>query len=355
MDDLRLLLDLLGTPSPSGSEGPALDVFSLHAERLGFAVTRDAAGNARATLGAGQPHILFLGHIDTVPGFWPPRTEDGHVHARGAVDAKGALAAGLLAAAKVGPSARGTRTVVAAVGEETDSRGVFELLRGPAPDAVLVGEPSGWDRVTIGFRGQRFGTFEARVRPAHGSAPAPSALDLAVDTAARLRVSVASMARGSVFASPSCRIVGWTHAATPAEETAGFRADVRAPKGFDWSRLEEAVPGILWSRPTEAVLVDKGNPVVRALVAAIRANGGRPSYVLKAGTSDMNHAARVWKVPMASFGPGDSTLDHGPDEQLSLEEFRASIGILEDAYGRLAESLGNQVEKSQSGIRGLRA
>lgn len=354
MDDLRVLLDLLATPSPSGSERAALDVFARHAERLGFSVTLDPAGNIRATLGAGPPHVLFLGHIDTVPGFWPPRMDDGHVHARGAVDAKGPLAAGLLAAAGVARSTQGTRTVVAAVGEETDSRGVFELLRGPAPDAVLVGEPSGWDRVTIGFRGHRSGSFEARARPAHGSAPAPSALDHAVDAAARLRASVVSMARGSVFASPSCRIVDWTHAATPAEETAGFRADVRAPKGFDWSRLEGAVPGISWSRPTEAVLVDKGNPVVRALVAAIRANGGRPSYVLKAGTSDMNHAARVWKVPMASFGPGDPTLDHGPEERLSLEEFRASIRILEDAFGRLAESLGNRVEKSEPGVRGPR-
>src|SRR3990172_8347003 len=116
-----------GTPArPSARASPTSSSSATSTRRPG-------SGLRGRRVGGGKPHILFLGHIDTVPGFWPPRTEDGHVHARGAVDAKRALAAGLLAAAKVGPSARGTRTVVAAVGEETDSRGVFELLRRPPP------------------------------------------------------------------------------------------------------------------------------------------------------------------------------------------------------------------------------
>jgi len=135
MDELRLLLDLVEVPSPSGDEGAACDVFLARATRLGFRAERDAVGNVIATIGSGGPHTMFLGHIDTVPGFWPVRFESGSLSGRGVVDAKGALAAALLAAARLGLDGPGTRTVVAAVGEETDSRGAQHLLRCDPPAA----------------------------------------------------------------------------------------------------------------------------------------------------------------------------------------------------------------------------
>jgi len=339
MDDVRILLDLLGIPSPSGEEEAACRVFAEHASRLGFRVTRDAAGNVIASMGEGHPHTMFLGHIDTVPGSWPVGLEDGVVHARGSVDAKGPLVAALLAAAHLGASVPGTRTLVAAVREETDSRGAFEILRQPAPDALLIGEPSGWNRVTVGFRGQRRGRFVATSVPAHASSPVPGALDLAVDAASRLRDHVRLAPARGLFRTPSLRFTGWRHASEMGTETAEFDADLRVPRGFDWEGLERALPEVVWSRPVEAVVVDKGNRVARALVAAVRGQGGVPEFLLKGGTSDMNHAARVWRIPMASYGAGDPNLDHGPEERLSIEEFRASIRVLIDALRSLSRSV----------------
>lgn len=336
MGDTRILLDLLETPSPSGEEEAACAVFADHAVRLGFKVERDAAGNAIVSMGHGTPHTMFLGHIDTVPGWWPVQRGRGTVHARGAVDAKGALVAALVAAYRVGPETPGTRVVVAAVGEEADSRGAFQLLRRPPPDFLVVGEPSEWDRVAIGFRGQRLGTLRTETTRAHGSSPMPSSLDLAVDAAARLRAHVASLRRKTAFDSPSCRLVDWRHIADVEREVTEFRVDVRSPRDFDWEGLGTIAPEVRWSKPVEAVLVDKGNAVARALVAGIRAAGGVPEYVLKGGTSDMNHAARVWRIPMASYGPGNPKLDHGPEERLSLEEFTRSIEVLRHAFTRLA-------------------
>jgi len=34
----------------------------------------------------------------------------------------------------------------------------------------------------------------------------------------------------------------------------------------------------------------------------------------------MNLYAGAWDCPMATYGPGDSDLDHAPDERLSLDE-----------------------------------
>ncbi len=45
--------------------------------------------------------IVLLGHMDTVTGVIPVRLEDGLLYGRGAVDAKGPLAAFLCAAARI--------------------------------------------------------------------------------------------------------------------------------------------------------------------------------------------------------------------------------------------------------------
>ena len=45
-----------------------------------------------------QPVILLCGHMDTVAGHLPLRIEEGKIYARGAVDAKGPLAAMIMAA-----------------------------------------------------------------------------------------------------------------------------------------------------------------------------------------------------------------------------------------------------------------
>ena len=50
--------------------------------------------------GNGPTKIVLLGHIDTVPGEIPVRVEDGVLHGRGSVDAKGPLATFVAAAAE---------------------------------------------------------------------------------------------------------------------------------------------------------------------------------------------------------------------------------------------------------------
>ena len=69
MDDLTLLREMLDIYSPSYDE-PLLSTY-LVAEmgRRGFDAYQDSAGNAVARYGTGDPQLVLLGHIDTVPGF----------------------------------------------------------------------------------------------------------------------------------------------------------------------------------------------------------------------------------------------------------------------------------------------
>ena len=60
----------------------------------------------------------------------------------------------------------------------------------------------------------------------------------------------------------------------------------------------------------------------------MRAEGLEPAFKVKSGTSDMNVVGPAWNCPIVAYGPGDSSLDHTPDEHLDLTEYRQAIAVL---------------------------
>ncbi len=97
-DDLELVRGLVAIPSVSGEEGEAVEWLVARMAERGFRATVDDAGNAVGEIGSGPLHIVLFGHIDTVPGEIPVRIEGDLLVGRGAVDAKGPLAAFVAAA-----------------------------------------------------------------------------------------------------------------------------------------------------------------------------------------------------------------------------------------------------------------
>jgi LysW-gamma-L-lysine carboxypeptidase len=49
----------------------------------------------------------------------------------------------------------------------------------------------------------------------------------------------------------------------------------------------------------------------------------------------MNVYAKAWDCPMVTYGPGDSDLDHAPNEHIHLAEYDRSVGVLTDVTERL--------------------
>ncbi len=326
--------------------------FRAVARELGYATSVDRAGNGFARRGRGRPRILFLGHIDTVEGRRPVRRRGGRVYGRGSVDAKGAIAAALCAGRDfAGP---GELTIVAAVGEEVDSRGARHLLSRRAPDRVIVGEPSGWDGVTIGYKGelQLLATF--RGRRTHYSSPAPTTTDLALDWTAAVRGLASARHTESLFASLTAKTVALETRRVGDSETVRVVVDFRLPPGLstaDVLRLLPEEPGrprIAVRIRAEPVEVGRANPAVLALSDGIRSLGARPTLWRKSGTSDLNVVVPAWKVPAAAYGPGDARLDHTARESLAAAELQRSIAVLDRAFARLAR------EKSARRPRGRR-
>jgi len=182
--DLRgyeTLTGLVERYSPTGGESAAVQWLVLRMRDLGFAEAHiDGAGNAVGVMGSGPRQGLLLGHIDTVRGEIPLRIEAEAFFGRGAVDAKGPLAAFVDAVAEVGPADGWQWIVVGAVDEEGDSRGARFLLDRYRPAFVIVGEPSRWDRVTIGYKGSAWSEATLRRPMAHSASPEASACEQAV-------------------------------------------------------------------------------------------------------------------------------------------------------------------------------
>ena len=250
------------------------------------------------------------------------------------------------------------------------------------PDACIIGEPSHWHRVTLGYKGRLLLDLQASQPMAHTAGPDASVATIVVDLWNWVAAHAAAFNAGRDKAfdqlSPSLR--RFITSTTPSmDDTVDAQIAWRLPIGIDadalcadlvsWTAshvgaadppMKQAMWGLASARPSPASLVisgpkttlalhfrgreepwrgDRQNALVRSFIAAIRGADAtvQPGFVLKTGTSDMNVVAPLWRCPIVAYGPGDSALDHTPHEHLSLEEYWRAIGVLEQALRAFAE------------------
>ncbi len=343
-----LLQSLVAIPSLSGQEGAAsaylIDWMAAH----GLDATVDAAGNAVGARGDGPRQVLLLGHIDTFPGELPVRREGDWLYGRGAVDAKGPLCAFAAAAVSAEVPAGWRVTVVGAVEEEAaTSRGARHLLaHWSAPDACVIGEPSGWDRITLGYKGRLLVEVSLRAPFAHSAGQVRPPAEQAVEVwNAVVAYCVAFNAgRETAFERLDPTLY---HIATQDEGaygTAHMSLGFRLPPDVQVSNLQSQISNLQSSIPNlqltfpgaePAFRAGKNTPLVRAFLSSIRGQSGRPRFVLKTGTSDMNVVGPAWGCPIVAYGPGDSALDHTPEERISLSKYLRSIEVLKSVLRTL--------------------
>jgi [amino group carrier protein]-lysine/ornithine hydrolase len=350
--DTQLVFDLVSTPSISGDELAASQVFVEHANQRGFESRIDEVGNAiaeRSSEGPKQVHIVLLGHIDTVPGDIPVRIEDNILHGRGSVDAKGPLAAMLCAASIADLPDGALVSVVGAVGEEAaGSIGARHLAPQWSPDACIIGEPSGFDGVTLGYKGRLLCNASITCSNAHSAGAELSASDSLIQWWNAVQEHVAQHNQGieRVFDQIQASVLSFRSSSDGLTQRAHSQAGFRLPPGVDAqefaSTLQQLTPetvSVEFNGAENAHVSDRNDPVVRAISTGVRSIGHRPRPKQKTGTADLNVVAPIWNCPIAAYGPGDSSLDHAPNEHLCLQEYEQSIQVLKAAIETLAEEL----------------
>jgi [amino group carrier protein]-lysine/ornithine hydrolase len=349
--DLDLLRGLVEIPSVSRREGEAVEWLVARMGERGFRASVDDAGNAVGEIGDGPRHVVLLGHIDTVPGEIAVRIEGDELVGRGAVDAKGPLAAFVAAATEPVSGAR--VTVVGAVEEESPtSKGARHRATQPAPDWCVIGEPSGWDAVTIAYKGRLTIDIALSRDARHGAFPGPTVAEEALALWERARQSVNGRAgRPRSFERLDCRLEGIEAGVGDGlVERARLRIGYRVPPGVDAGEIEAAAASLAQNDgETRVVVTTQGreepvrtprtSPLARAFVRAISGAGGQAAFKEKSGTSDMNVLFPAWRCPMVAYGPGDSRYDHRPIERLSISDFARSITVLKGVLSRASDRI----------------
>ncbi|MHB1417208.1 MAG: M20/M25/M40 family metallo-hydrolase, partial [Chloroflexota bacterium] len=261
--------------------------------------------------------------------------EGDFLYGRGAVDAKGPMATFVVAATRARP--RNLRvTVIGAVEEEgASSRGARHVLQRPRPDFAIIGEPSGWTGITLGYKGRFWIDYSREQATAHSAGPGRSVAEEAIDFWNVLKADAAERNRGrKAFDAVDLWLRRLNTSGDGLAERVEMTVSVRVPLGLDVDAFKTRVrefageASCSFANEDSPYRAAKSTPLVRAFLGAIRETGGEPRFKLKTGTADMNVVGPVWNCPIVAYGPGDSTLDHTPNEHVSLGEYRRGIGVL---------------------------
>lgn len=362
-----LLLELVKRYSPSTLESTAVNYLVQWMRERGFDARVDEAGNAFGIRGATQaPNtLMLLGHIDTFPGEVPVRIESlseaGGVatepfsglsagwalYGRGSVDAKGALCTFAEAAAQA-RIPEGWRVIVAGCVEEeiATGKGSNYVSDHYTPTYCIIGEPSSSNRITLGYKGRILVEYTLRRPVAHTARPEPTVGALGAEFWQNIlnwtEIENAGVER--IFDQVMASLRGINTSSDYFNETLNMTAAFRLPPRITPEDVLKVLRG--FAQPDgelrgygheRAYQSDRNNPLVRGMMAAIRAEGMQPGFVLKTGTSDMNTVGAKWDCPMIAYGPGDSNLDHTPYEHLPLEEYDRAIRVVKGFIELLAD------------------
>lgn len=283
----------------------------------------------------GRPRLLVNAHLDTVPpnADWTqdpfvPRVADGRLHALGAADTKGAVAAILAALEEATPADTG---ILFSGDEETSSVVMRDFVSGPhlaGLERAIVCEPTS---LRAGTRHRGIASFEVDVSGPGGHSSLADTLPSPIAMLSRLGVALDDWARARSKAGPP-GFLGMCVNLAKLEGGVAFNVipahgrlvvSLRPPPGADMGAIRAELDAMVASVVPEATLRftrDNAPFATRDLAAFEPLVGAAAAAPIDLGFWTEAALLAASGVDAIVFGPGDIAQAHGPDEWVSLDE-----------------------------------
>jgi acetylornithine deacetylase len=327
VDVVALAAELLAIPSTTREEGRAVDFVARWLVARGWNVNVQEVTPGRGNVWASRKGggVTLSTHLDTVPPYVPPRSDDGKLFGRGACDAKGIAAAMLVAADRLVAAGEERVDLLFVVGEERGSDGARLANQLPTTSKFLInGEPTE-SILASGSKGALRFIARTRGREAHSAYPhlGQSAIEPMLQLLAELKSL--TFPRDEVLGDTTVNI-GLIRGGTEANIIPGLaEAEMMIRLVGDPAPVKVVIDR--WAAGRAEIEYGSYTPAMHFHTV--------PGFDAKpvAFATDVPLLGN-WGTPLL-FGPGSIHVAHTTQEFVAVDELRASV----DHYERLVRSL----------------
>ncbi|AWR96728.1 ArgE/DapE family deacylase [Acidianus sulfidivorans JP7] len=300
--------------------------------------------------------IMFNGHYDVVPpgegwDFDPfsPKEVEGKIYGRGSTDMKGGLAVLMQLYVDLAEKLEelGYSLIFTAVPDEETGgvHGSKHLAEEYSPSLVIIGEPTGWNRVNIGEKG----LFQIKViekgKTAHGSTPSlgenaiiklvddlvsletiqeypvkiPKEVIKAIDEVKKINPAIyndlkrISYNPGKINGGIKINVV---------PEYAEAEVDIRVPPGITTEEVKQLISELVEG---EVQIINSSEPNYSILPSSMKFE----SQIISPYATDGRYF-RLKGIPTIVYGPGELNMLHAKNEFVRVEDLMKSYEILKN-------------------------
>ncbi|KAK3322922.1 hypothetical protein B0H66DRAFT_217071 [Apodospora peruviana] len=320
---------LVEHPSITGSETNVGHFLAEHLKSKNFTVrSQNVDGdrhNVLAYVGdSAKTRVLVTSHIDTVPPYWPYERRGDELWGRGTVDAKGSVAAQIIAVESLigdGEIGEGDVALLFVVGEETGGPGMRDANDlGLSWEAVIFGEPTEL-KLARGHKGGLGFNVTARGKAGHSGYPdqGKSAIDMLVQALAALQRIQLPWSEEYGNTTLNIGKIGGGVAANVIPDFAFATVAVRVAAGTPESVLELIKTAVLEASPEVELSFTYG-------IGPVPVDYDVPGFE----TAVMSYGTDIPRLKgdhkRYLYGPGSILVAHSDHEHLKIGELEQAVG-----------------------------
>lgn len=333
MNLFELTKHLMSIPSVSGEEEAVGFWLRDYLESLGWTVElQEVSANQRNVIASlnETPRVWLSTHMDTVPPFIAPTEDNEKIYGRGSCDAKGIIAAQIVAAELLRQQGIEDIGLLYTVEEERASTGAKVANDHPLAakcEYLINGEPTDND-LAIGSKGAFRAKIKTTGRAAHSAYPeqGESAIEKLLDILEDLRHT--KLPNDEFFGETTVNL---------ATLDGGIALNVIPPSAECGMLIRLTTPMEPIRDALESLIRDRGELEIMSYSLPVKmlAVDGFNQKVVRF-TTDIPHLPN-WGQPLL-LGPGSILVAHTKDEFVLKKDLEEAVGLYVDLARRLLSS-----------------